>query len=395
MAKAKKRVRSLTLIIFLSLTNISLYADDPNFGERQDLGLIAHDPINEASGIAVSRKNPNVLWTHNDSGGQARLFAFNLEGKHLGVYNIAGTDNRDWEDIAIGPGPDDSETYIYIGDFGDNSAQHDLKFIYRLPEPVVDANQAPVDTSITGAETITFQYPDGNRDAETLMVDPLTGDLYVVSKRENQVRVYLAPYPQSTTETIIPEQVATLNLTPAVGGDISPSGLEILIKTYTAMYYWCRTPEQTLKQAFENDPIEVSYVPEPQGEAVAWAPDQMGYYTISEEFAGIPAHLFFYPRVITSVATAEENIPSFQLEQNYPNPFNPATTIRFSLSNTLRVTLKIYDVLGRQIETLLDERIHAGQHKVVWNADGLASGIYWYQLQADGFVESKKLILLK
>lgn len=377
------------------MTSISSYAEDPNFGERQDLGLIAYDPINEASGIAMSRKNPNVLWTHNDSGDQARLFAFNLQGSHLGVYNIDGIVNRDWEDIAVGPGPDDNETYIYIGDIGDNSAQHDLKFIYRIPEPMVDSNQAPLDTAISLAETITFQYPDGNRDAETLMVDPLTKDIYIISKRESQVRVYLAAYPQSTTQTITLEQVATLNLTLTVGGDISPSGLEILIKTYTTMNYWCRTPEQTLSQAFENEPVTVPYISELQGEAVGWTSDQMGYYTISEEPGGIPAHLYFYPRLITSVANNEENISSLPLTQNYPNPFNPVTKIRFFLSNTSNVTLKIYDVLGHHIETLVDNRITAGQHEVEWNATGIASGVYLYQLQTDRFIESKKLLVLK
>ncbi len=393
--KPKTWARSLTLITFFFMTSISSYAEDPNFGERQDLGLIAYDPINEASGIAMSRKNPNVLWTHNDSGDQARLFAFNLQGSHLGVYNIDGIVNRDWEDIAVGPGPDDNETYIYIGDIGDNSAQHDLKFIYRIPEPMVDSNQAPLDTAISLAETITFQYPDGNRDAETLMVDPLTKDIYIISKRESQVRVYLAAYPQSTTQTITLEQVATLNLTLTVGGDISPSGLEILIKTYTTMNYWCRTPEQTLSQAFENEPVTVPYISELQGEAVGWTSDQMGYYTISEEPGGIPAHLYFYPRLITSVANNEENISSFQLAQNYPNPFNPVTKIRFFLSNTSNVTLKIYDVLGHHIETLVDNRITAGQHEVEWNATGIASGVYLYQLQTDRFIESKKLLVLK
>ena len=393
--KPKTWARSLALITFFFMTSISSYAEDPNFGERQDLGLIAYDPINEASGIAMSRKNPNVLWTHNDSGDQARLFAFNLQGSHLGVYNIDGIVNRDWEDIAVGPGPDDNETYIYIGDIGDNSAQHDLKFIYRIPEPMVDSNQAPLDTAISLAETITFQYPDGNRDAETLMVDPLTKDIYIISKRESQVRVYLAAYPQSTTQTITLEQVATLNLTLTVGGDISPSGLEILIKTYTTMNYWCRTPEQTLSQAFENKPVTVPYISELQGEAVGWTSDQMGYYTISEEPGGIPAHLYFYPRLITSVANNEENISSLPLTQNYPNPFNPVTKIRFFLSNTSNVTLKIYDVLGHHIETLVDNRITAGQHEVEWNATGIASGVYLYQLQTDRFIESKKILVLK
>jgi hypothetical protein len=395
LTKAKKWACLLALMTFLSMINIYLYADGSSFGDRQDRGLIEYDPIKEASGIAASRKNPNVLWTHNDSGDKPRLYAFNSHGRHLGVYRIKGIDNRDWEDIAVGPGPVEGETYIYIGDIGDNSAQYDLKFIYRIPEPIVDSNQAPVDTSISGTETITCQYPDGNRDAETLMVDPLTKDIYIVSKRESKVRVYRAPYPQSTTQTITLEHVATLNLTFTVGGDISPSGLEILIKTYSTMHYWSRTPEQKLWQAFENEPVTVPYIPEPHGEAVGWASDGMGYYTISEERDAIPARLYFYPRLTTSVVTNEETVSSFQLDQNYPNPFNPVTTIRFHVATASKVTLKIYDAIGREIETLVDGRITAGQHEVKWNAAGMVSGVYVYQLQADGFVGSKKLILLK
>ncbi|MCH7679100.1 T9SS type A sorting domain-containing protein, partial [candidate division KSB1 bacterium] len=85
----------------------------------------------------------------------------------------------------------------------------------------------------------------------------------------------------------------------------------------------------------------------------------------------------------------------FVLYQNYPNPFNPVTKIRFFLSNTSNVTLKIYDVLGHHIETLVDNRITAGQHEVEWNATGIASGVYLYQLQTDRFIESKKILVLK
>ncbi len=396
MLKAKKWICSVLLISYISMImiNICLYADEPNFGTRQDNGLIEYGPIDEASGIAMSRKNPNVLWTHNDSGDEAHLYAFDLQGRHLGVYNIEGITNRDWEDIAVGPGPVEGETYIYIGDIGDNSARHDLKFIYRIPEPTVDSNQTPIDTSISGAEQITFQYPDSKRDAEVLMVDPLTRDIYVVSKRESGVTVYRAAYPQSTSQTITLEDVATVGLTLTVGGDISPSGLEILVKTYTMIYYWNRTPEQTLSQAFENELITVPYVTEPQGEAVCWAADEMGYYTISEESGATPAHLYFYPR-ITSDVTNTEDTSSIHLIQNYPNPSRRAVTIEFYLPKTSYVTLKVYDVHGREIETLVNSRLLTGPHEIVWNTSGLANGSYVCQLQTDGSLESKKHILLK
>ena len=288
----------LATVIFACILGFSSYADDPEFGNKVDLGLIEHDPINEASGIAASRMNPDVLWTHNDSG-SASVYAFNVQGKHLGVYSIAGANNRDWEDMALGPGPVDGQQYLYIGEIGDNNAQYDLKYIYRVPEPTADSNQLPVNRTITDVEKIAFRYPDGNRDAETLMIDPLTKDIYIISKWEANVKLYRAPYPQSTTDPITLDHVATLNLFFVVGGDISVSGFEILIKTYTNVYYWRLTPGQDPWEIFVDEPSILPYDMEPQGEAICWMPDGMGYYTVSEEMGDIPTHLYFYPRIGT------------------------------------------------------------------------------------------------
>ncbi|MFC1489902.1 hypothetical protein ACFL6K_01705 [Candidatus Latescibacterota bacterium] len=268
----------------------------PDFGGRVNLGMVEYGGINEASGIAASRKNPGVLWTHNDSGDIPRIFAVGADGKHLGIIKLNGVSSRDWEDIAVGPGPLNGEHYIYIGEIGDNNARYDLKHIYRIIEPEIKSSDAPLDITIDAVDRITYQYPDGNRDAETLMVDPRTSDIYIVSKREDSVRVYRLPYPQSTTETIMPEHVAILDLTQTCGGDISPDGLEILIKTYTNIYYWERGESEELWRAFDVKPFVVPYIPEPQGEAVTWKPDSSGYYTISEETSGRPAYLYFYPR---------------------------------------------------------------------------------------------------
>jgi hypothetical protein len=273
------------------------FAQNPKFGNRVDCGLIEHDRIKEASGIAASRQNPGVLWTHNDSGGKNRVFALNAKGKHLGVYFIADATARDWEDIAIGPGPVEGRQYLYIGDIGDNGKEYEYKHIYRVPEPKVDSSQAPVDTVLFGAETIAVFYPRANYDAEALMVDPLSKDIYILTKGDTSSHVFRAAYPQSTKRGTRLEQVATLPLGWVVGGDISPSGDEILVKTYPAIYYWHRLPEQNLWQAFDKAPTQLPYIWEPQGEAVGWKPDGMGYYTISEEFGRIPAHLYFYPRL--------------------------------------------------------------------------------------------------
>jgi hypothetical protein len=96
------------------------------------------------------------------------------------------------------------------------------------------------------------------------------------------------------------------------------------------------------------------------------------------------------------VNEGEGNLPvEFSLEQNYPNPFNPATTIKFSIPLSSKVTLKIYDILGREVSTLVNEVRNAGNHEVNFDASGLASGMYIYTVTAGDYTASKKMMLLK
>ena len=98
--------------------------------------------------------------------------------------------------------------------------------------------------------------------------------------------------------------------------------------------------------------------------------------------------------VATSVSKIQQ--PStFQLNQNYPNPFNPATTISYSLPINQHVVLKIYDVTGRQVKTLVDGMQGAGAHTAILNGASLSSGVYFYQLQAGSHIQTKKLVLIK
>jgi hypothetical protein len=101
-------------------------------------------------------------------------------------------------------------------------------------------------------------------------------------------------------------------------------------------------------------------------------------------------------QIITGVEDQINEIPSqFILEQNYPNPFNPSTIISFSIPASEFVTLKVYDILGREIATLVNEEKPAGSYEVNFDASALSSGIYFYTLKAGKFTETKKLILMK
>jgi len=98
----------------------------------------------------------------------------------------------------------------------------------------------------------------------------------------------------------------------------------------------------------------------------------------------------------TDVRHQTSNIPNeFALEQNYPNPFNPSTVIKYQIPISGHVTLKIYNVLGQEVKTLVDEIQDAGYKSTEWNATGFASGVYFYRLHANDFIETKKLLLMK
>jgi hypothetical protein len=201
--------------------------------------------------------------------------------------------NTDWEDIAIGPGPVTDKSYLYIGDIGDNASKRTHKTIYRVEEPIV---LGVLDTILTKFDSIRFVLEDGPRDTEALIVDPLKSDIYIFSKHERKIKVYRLDYPQSTTELNVAKTVAQLTFTNVTAADISTNGAEILLKTYSGVYYWKRNSDETITNLLQREALSLPYVPEGQGEAVAFNLNGSGYYTTSEVAKGEQARLKFYPR---------------------------------------------------------------------------------------------------
>lgn len=267
------------------------------FYDEEVLAQLKDRRIDEASGIAESLRYPNHFWVHNDSGDEARLFLINRQGETIATLILQGITHRDWEDIATAPGVDQGESYIYVGEIGDNGANHTYKNIYRLKEPVL-ANLNKGQNLLSGVvETITFRYADGNRDAETLMIDSQTKDIFIVSKREERVQVYLLEYPQTLTDTLVVPVVQTLPFTRVTAGDISADGSEIVLKTLTSVYYWKRSKTETIPEALGRQAERLPYFIEPQGEAIAWLKDGSGYITVSEmSNANVIPILYFYKR---------------------------------------------------------------------------------------------------
>jgi hypothetical protein len=105
--------------------------------------------------------------------------------------------------------------------------------------------------------------------------------------------------------------------------------------------------------------------------------------------------LYVLGDLFSSIPRSEEQPHQYRLLQNFPNPFNPSTTITFGVPRSSHVILKLYNFLGQEIQTLVNEQLHPGQFEVQWHADGMASGVYFYRIQAGDFSESRKLLLAK
>ena len=259
----------------------------------------------EISGLVSSRSLSDTLWVHNDSRDSARFYAMSTAGKLLGTVTLTGATATDWEDIAIAPKPGGGN-YLYLGDIGDNSANRTAGIsIYRVTEPLTSANAAIAAANYT---KVTLQYPDlVPRNAESLLVDPLSGDLFIVTKGP-AARVFSAP----ATIFDTPGTIASLTalgglkviLNNATAADISPDGLHILIRNaLTTAYLFERSPGQTVADALKGAPIAVTLKAETQGESIGWAADGRGFYTTSELAGTASAPIWYYAFAVPEPST--------------------------------------------------------------------------------------------
>lgn len=259
---------------------------------------LARKDLIEISGVAASRINPGVLYIHNDSGNPDQVYLTNGNGDNIGTLNMP-VPNRDWEDIAVGPGPEPGKTYVYLGDIGDNNSVYPSVHIYRFLEPDLTGLAFPVTLNITNVDDIELKYPEGPVNAETLMVDPATKDIYIATKESNLSKIYVAKYPQNTTSATVLTPVVELYFNKATGGDISPDGTEILLRSNELIWYWKLPAGTSISSGLMMQPEVAPYANnEPQGEGVGFAADGSGYYTDTEikGYPGKLATMSFYKR---------------------------------------------------------------------------------------------------
>jgi hypothetical protein len=265
-----------------------------NYREPKRIAEIEDEAIKESSGIVASRRNPNVFWTHNDSGDDAFLYAFDRAGKKLGTWRVANAKNVDWEDIAIFEDAGGGESFLFIGDIGNNERDRAELVIYKVREPQINRTDADSSKknprSTESAQAIRIKYPDERRNAETLLVHPKTGDLYIVSKDSvGDANVYKLAAPFSTGKPATLAKIGSIampSLTPGIltGGDIAPDGKKLILCDYFAAYeFELSSNAKTFDEIWKQTPQSVDLGERQQGEAVAYAATGRAILATSEK----------------------------------------------------------------------------------------------------------------
>lgn len=296
-------------------------APDHTVGDIAIANADAEDTrLAEISGLAVSRSQP-IVWVHDDSGNEPNVYALSLgnegiaDGTPLAIFRLPGVAVRDWEDMAIGPGPRAGEDYIYLGDIGDKNREalgSDI-VVYRFAEPrvqiptLMEGDPAPalMTTILPEFDTLPANYPEGMvENSDALFVDAAGGrtpDLYIVTSG-NGITTPNRLFRMSTaspTETVAMEFVTSLFGGEAgdpeiTAADMSPDGRLIVLRSLHSAAIWTRSGDVSMKEVFAalpcSAPIPADDAQSDEGGAIGFSADSHGYYTTIE---GDPAPLWF------------------------------------------------------------------------------------------------------
>jgi len=303
MIKSLPYKRFLWPILIFAL-ELAAYAQNKGDDKNYVSGKLQSNLNEETSGIAASANHSDIFYIHNDSGDISRFFAITPDGKLKAVVNFKTTrvgiyGVNDCEDIAVGPGPEARKSYVYVGDIGDNGSTNPYAAIYRIAEPEIPADVNKVQNLTS--ETLFVKYPDQPKDAETLMIDPIEKLIYIVTKRSKSVAVYTTPLNYKSGDTVTLTKRCDLHfrgLQPfkwIVSGDISKDGSQVILKSYSRVYYWKRQGKEPVWQTLQRKPIQPAYEQERLGEAVGFAANGKSYYTVSEG-ANQPIYHYTIPK---------------------------------------------------------------------------------------------------
>jgi hypothetical protein len=257
------------------------------FGEPHLVCYFLDPRVDECSGLAVSARSGSYFFVHNDSGDGPFVYAIDRTGETLARFTVPGASALDWEDMARGRDPA-GKPVLFLADIGDNPRLRTAVVLYRIPEPTVDRKWVREERRTEAATRFELRYPDGAHDAETLLVHPTTGEVFLVTKAREGSRVYAAPDPLRPDTPNVLRKVADLRLDRfpptagsardligallVTGGDFAPDGKHVVLRTYTDAHEW-RIPAAGLAAAFDTEPAHLPMPALRGGEAIAYARD--------------------------------------------------------------------------------------------------------------------------
>ena len=249
-------------------------------------GATLPDHLTSVSGLAASRRHPGAIWAIEDSFEPPVVTALDLDGEVLAEVRVDGPllTNLDWEDLAVGSGPDGTP-WLHVADIGDNLGLRREVRVYRFPEP--DLTDATIE-----AETLTLRYEEGRPNAEALLVDA-QGDIWVVDKDpDGPATIHLAGDDgvlRAVGELDLPgEQVTAI--------DLSADGRVLALRTVERLRLYRVDAGAELPEVLAGEPCTTPPIDERQGESVAFLLDGSGLVTVSEDESGEPVELHLTER---------------------------------------------------------------------------------------------------
>lgn len=263
---------------------------------RTECGTMNKSVMKEVSGLACSRQTPGYLWAHSDEnlGDNRKIVAVSPSGTLAMTVKISssGSDRDDWEDIATGVYA--GKNYLFLGAIGDNDLQYnDAYYIYYFEEPAISSG-----TKTINVNYIRFGYPDNKaHNTETLMYDNIEQRFYIADKVDGVCHLYTLPFKTDygTSVQKLTEVCALGNgskFKKATGGDISPDGRWMAIKSGKYVLLWEREGNESLTATAQRRPVQIAaYEEEEQGESLAWV-DATTFYTTSDSKDNTPIYQY-------------------------------------------------------------------------------------------------------
>jgi hypothetical protein len=263
--------------------------------EKPDWPKIENKQLKESSGLAFSTRTDEIVFSHNDSGDKARLFAFDRQGKNLCELEIEGASNSDWEDICSFER--DDKHWLAIADVGDNDFARSSIQVYLVQEPKLKKDDGKQKTKVD--LELKIKYPQGSINCEAIAYDPIADKLLLLTKETFTCRIYSVAIPdEKGKHQLKAELIGRFAIPLVTGADISRDGKLLTITTYGPV---CLVPRRggDLKSAWkvESAELEKLYVAVPlrkQGEAICFSPDSKTIWLTSEG-EGSPLFKFDIP----------------------------------------------------------------------------------------------------